>query len=71
VAIAASIVLLLRASLRRGRDYFYPAEGAGCLITLLLLFFMNSGTLGTVAVTIAAATLGLAVAQSGSRTIQQ
>jgi hypothetical protein len=65
------IFVLLRASLRRGRDSFYPMSGASCLITLLLLSFMNAGVLGSAAAMIAAATLGLAVAQSKSRTISQ
>ncbi len=68
---ASAIYVLLRASLRRGRDSFYPMAGAGCLITLLLLCFMNAGALGTAAAIIAATTLGLAVAQSTSRTAQQ
>jgi len=68
---AGSIFVLLRASLRRGRDSFYPTAGASCLITLLFLCFMNAGAVGTAAAMIAAATLGLAVAQSRSRTVQQ
>jgi len=70
-AITGTIFILLRASLRRGRDSFYPAAGASCLITLLFLCFMNAGALGTAAAMIAAATLGLAFAQSRSRTVQQ
>ena len=70
VVIVGAIVILLRASLRRGRDFFYPAAGAGCLIALLLLSFMNAGILGTTTATIAAAVLGLAFAQSKSRTVQ-
>jgi hypothetical protein len=70
-ATAAAIWVLLRASLLRGRDSFYPAAGAGCLLALLFLSFMNAGILGTAAAVIAAATLGLAFAQSKSRTIQQ
>ena len=70
VAIVGAIVILLRASLRRGRDFFYPAAGAGCLIALLLLSFMNAGILGTATAIIAAAVLGLAFAQSKSRTVQ-
>ncbi len=68
--IVGAIVILLRASLRRGRDFFYPAAGAGCLIALLLLSFMNAGILGTATAIIAAAVLGLAFAQSKSRTVQ-
>jgi len=69
-AIVSAIVILLRASLQRGRDSFHPAAGAGCLMALLFLSFMNAGILGTGTAVIAAAILGLAVAQSKSRTIQ-
>jgi hypothetical protein len=67
-ATAAFIVILLRASLYRGRDSFYPAMGGGCLITLLPLSFSNSGLFGTATSLIAAAGIGLGVAQSKSRT---
>ena len=70
-AMAGAIVVLFQASLRRGRDSFYPAAGAGCLVTLLFLIFMNAGGLGTATAMIAAATLGLAFAQRKSRTVQQ
>jgi hypothetical protein len=68
-AIVGAVVTLLRASLLRGRDSFYPAVGAGCLLTLLLLAFMNTGILGSATAVIAAAMLGLALAQSKGRTI--
>ena len=68
IMILAAIFSLLKASLQRGRDSFYPAAGAGCLISFLLLSFMNAGVLGTAAVVILAITLGLAFAQSKSRT---
>ncbi len=70
-AMAGAIVILFQASLQRGRDSFYPAAGAGCLVTLLFLSFMNAGTLGTGAAMITAAILGLAFAQHKSRTVQQ
>ncbi len=70
LVIVGAIVFLLRASLQRGRDSFYPAAGAGCLIAILFLSFMNAGILGTATAVIAAALLGLALAQSKSRTIQ-
>jgi hypothetical protein len=66
-----SIFIVLRASLRRGRDSFYAMAGASCLVTLLLLSFMNAGALGSAAAMIAAATLGLAFAQSKSRTVRE
>jgi hypothetical protein len=67
-AAAGSIFILLRTSLQRGRDSFYPAMGGSCLITLLLLAFNNSGLFGTASGLIAAAVIGLAIAQSKSRT---
>ena len=70
-ATAATIYGLLRASLRRGRDSFYPMAGASCLITLLILSFMNSEVLGSAAAITAATTLGLAFAQSKSRTVRE
>lgn len=68
IAIGASVVLF-RAALQRGRESFYPAMGAGCLITLLFLCFINSGLLGMASAIIAPATLGLAFARSKSRTV--
>jgi hypothetical protein len=64
------IIMLLRASLQRGRDSFYPAMGGSCLITLLLLAFINAGLLGAATSLIVAATLGLAFAQSQSRAVK-
>jgi hypothetical protein len=67
---AGAIYGLLRASLRRGRDSFYSTLGASCLITLLFLSFMNAGVLGSAPAMIAATMLGLAIAQSKSRSVQ-
>lgn len=69
VAIVSAAAILLRASLRRGRDSFYPMAGAACVITLSLQSFMNSGTLGTSVALLFAPTLGLAFAQSKSQTV--
>ena len=66
-----AIAILLRAALRRGRDSFYAAAGAGTLIALLLLIFTNAGLLGTAPAMLAAATLGLAFAQCKSRSVPQ
>jgi len=70
-ATVAFSVILFRASLRRGRDSFYPAMGGGCLVTLLLLAFNNAGLLETATSLIAAVVLGLALAQSKSRIVEQ
>jgi hypothetical protein len=66
---AGAIYFLFRAALRRGRDSFYPMAGAGSLVVLALLCFINSGILGSTAAMIAAATFGMALAQSKSRTV--
>jgi hypothetical protein len=66
---AATVILaglLLRAAMGRGRDSFYPAAGASTVVALLILAFGNPGLLGTSVLIIAAAVLGLAVAQSRS-----
>jgi hypothetical protein len=68
VAAVGSIFSLLRSSLRRGRDSFYPAMGGSCLITLLLLSINNAGLFGTASSSMVAAVIGLAIAQSKSRT---
>jgi len=69
VATVAFIIMLLRGSLQRGRDSFYPAMGGSCLITLLLSAFTNAGLLGIATGLIVAATLGLAFAQNQSRMV--
>jgi hypothetical protein len=69
-AAVAGIVVLLRASLQRGRDSFYPAMAGAASITLLLLAFTNAGLLGNATGLIAAAAVGLGFAQSKSRSAQ-
>jgi hypothetical protein len=68
-AALVAIVILLRASLQRGRDWFYPAMGASCLIALFISAFVNAGLLGTAPALIGAGAIGLALAQSKSRTV--
>lgn len=55
------------AAFRRGRDSFYPAMGGACLLTLLLLAFINSGMTGNAVAVMTASVMGLALAQSRSR----
>ena len=64
-----SIVILLRASLQRGRDWFYPAMGASCLVALFISAFVNTGLLGAAPGLIGAGVIGLALAQSKSRVV--
>jgi hypothetical protein len=69
IAIAAAAVLF-RGALRRRRDSFYSAAGAGCAVTLVLLCFTDSGMLQTPTSVVASAVLGLAFGQRLSRTIK-
>jgi len=71
VAVAtAAAMFLLRGSLRRGRDSFYPAAGASCIVVLAVLSFINAGLFGATTAIIAPAILGLALAQSRGRAVQ-
>ena len=70
IIVIALVLKLLRGALERGRDAFYPAAGAGCLVALTLEGFGNAGLFSSVVSIIAAATLGMAIAQSKSRSIQ-
>jgi hypothetical protein len=63
-----AIAGLLRGALRRRRDAFYPALGAGCLIAILILAFGNAGIFTPAVSIIAASTIGLGLAQSIGRT---
>jgi hypothetical protein len=71
VTTIGAIVVLFRAALQRGRDSFYPTAGAACLLTLLFLGFVNVGLLGMASAIVAAATVGLAFAQSKSRSVNR
>jgi hypothetical protein len=70
-ATAALIILLLHASLQRGRDSLYSAMAGSCLLTLLLICFTNAGFLKTTPELLIAVTLGLGLAQSKSRKATQ
>jgi len=61
-------VVLLRGALKRGRDSFYPALGAGCLMALLLRGFADANIFAQAVSISAAATIGLALAQTSGRT---
>ena len=69
IAIAAAMALFSGA-LRRGRDSFYSAAGAGCIVTLVMLSFTNVGMLQTTTSLLASAVFGLAFGQRVSRTIK-
>jgi hypothetical protein len=63
------MVVLLRGAANRRRDFFYPAAGAACLVTLIILAFINVGVLGPAVPILAGTILGLALAQSQSSQI--
>jgi hypothetical protein len=62
--------LLLRAAMRRGRDSFYATAAAGATLTLTVEAFVDASLLTSVIALLAAAFLGLGLAQSASRTAQ-
>lgn len=62
-------VLLLRCTLKRGRDSIYASAGVSCLVTLMLGSFINAGLFATPIWLCASAILGLALAQSKSRSL--
>jgi len=68
VAIAMfGVVLLFRSGLARRRDWFYPAAGASCLLTAVLLVFSNIGFSSTPGLMILASSIGMAFGQSQRR----
>ena len=70
IAVIFGIFAFLHAALRRGRDSFYPAAGAGCLVTMFILSFGDVGLFGTTPSILASAVLGLAFAQTRSRSVR-
>jgi hypothetical protein len=61
-----SASVLFRRAMRRGRDYLYPSLGAACIITVLIMAFVNSNIIGQTASLMIGAICGLAFAQSKS-----
>jgi hypothetical protein len=66
LALIVGAAILVRASLRRRRDYIYPAMGAGILLTIWLATFVNQDALSFSASLLASSALGLAFAQAQS-----
>ena len=69
LAMIALVVILMRGALRRQRGSYYSTAGAGCIVTTALLSFGNSALLTTPILTVAAAAIGMAIAQSRSRVV--
>jgi hypothetical protein len=70
IATIALVVALLRGALQRGRDSFYAMAGASCVVAMTLLAFGNAGLLSTPVSVMTAAIVGMAIAQSKSRSIR-
>jgi hypothetical protein len=66
----AAAVLLGAGALRRGRDSFYSAAGAGCVVALAIEMFTDATALSTTIQIISATIIGLGLAQSKSRSRQ-
>ncbi|SDR54522.1 hypothetical protein SAMN05444161_5738 [Rhizobiales bacterium GAS191] len=62
--------LLLRGVMQRRRDSVYPAAGASAAVLLTLEAFTDASALGTAVTLLAAAILGLGIAQSVGRSSQ-
>jgi hypothetical protein len=59
--------LLLQASTKRGRDSFYPTAAASCLVSLIVLAFINVSLFGQTLPMLSVIILGLGLAQSRGR----
>ena len=69
ITMVASTALLVAGALRRGRDSFYPAAGAGCVIALMVEAFTDAALLSTAVQIVVAVVVGLGLAHSKSRTV--
>jgi hypothetical protein len=67
LAAIALVVTLVRDAARRGRDSFYTTTGASCVVTTTLLAFGNAAIFSIPVLMIAAAIVGIAIAQRKSR----
>lgn len=68
VGVLAAIIWLIHGALQRGRNSFYPAAGASSAIILLIEAFFDASLLASTTIVLATSVLGLALAQSVSRT---
>lgn len=69
VAGTALVIILLRGAARRGRDSIYSTAGASCVVAIIILSFNNPGLLSTAVLVVGAAAIGMAIAQSKSRSV--
>jgi hypothetical protein len=70
IMVIICLMLLVRGALQRGRDAFYPAAAASCVVVSTLEAFCDAGLVDTAVIISATAVLGLGLAQSASRTSQ-
>jgi len=69
LAASMGVFVLLRGASRRGRDSFYAAAAGACLVTLMILGFINTAVTGSAIVLLSGAVLGLGLTQSKSRVV--
>ena len=67
LVLIALILAFLHGAFRRGRDAFYATAGAGCCLVVLSEAFCDLSAVQNSLVILIAATFGLALAQSASR----
>jgi hypothetical protein len=68
-AAIALVITLLGGALQRGRDSFYPTAGASCIVAATILAFGNAALFSTPVLIVVASIVGVAIAQSKSRSI--
>ncbi len=71
IGVVVLAVILLRATIRRGRDSFFPAAGVASIVVLTTTAFGNTAVLTTAPAIVAATIIGLAIAQSTGRTAKR
>jgi hypothetical protein len=67
IGACALIFVFLLATIRRGRDSFFPAMGATALCLLVMLAFGNTGLLTSAPAIMASVVVGIALAQTSGR----
>jgi hypothetical protein len=66
LALACAAIVFARGGVSRGRDYVYPSAGAGVVVAVIFLVFVNGDLLSLPASVFVGAIAGLAWAQSRS-----
>lgn len=69
LAASFAVFMLLRGASQRGRDSFYAAGAGACLVTLMILAFINVAASGLGVVLLFAAIFGLGLTQSKGRVL--